>query len=75
VYRRHNIQVAFDGKIITHLSSRNRMHQTHLKTVIIHSSNGGKVLRMACRRVLSSTPMLVRGSETGGDSGEKKFTN
>jgi hypothetical protein len=27
-------------------------------------------LRMACRRVLSSTPLLVRGSETGGDSGE-----
>jgi hypothetical protein len=26
--------------------------------------------RMACRRVLSSTPLLVRGSETGGDSGE-----
>jgi hypothetical protein len=25
--------------------------------------------RMACRRVLSSTPLLVRGSETGGDSG------
>jgi hypothetical protein len=25
---------------------------------------------MACRRVLSSTPLLVRGSETGGDSGE-----
>jgi hypothetical protein len=24
--------------------------------------------RMACRRVLSSTPLLVRGSETGGDS-------
>jgi hypothetical protein len=23
---------------------------------------------MACRRVLSSTPLLVRGSETGGDS-------
>jgi hypothetical protein len=23
-----------------------------------------------CRRVLSSTPLLVRGSETGGDSGE-----
>jgi hypothetical protein len=26
--------------------------------------------RMSCRRVLSSTPLLVRGSETGGDSGE-----
>jgi hypothetical protein len=26
-------------------------------------------VRMACRRVLSSTPLLVRGSETGGDSG------
>jgi hypothetical protein len=24
---------------------------------------------MACRRVLSSTPLLVRGSETGGNSG------
>jgi hypothetical protein len=23
---------------------------------------------MSCRRVLSSTPLLVRGSETGGDS-------
>jgi hypothetical protein len=30
---------------------------------------------MACRRVLSSTPLLVRGSETGGDSGERKLTN
>jgi hypothetical protein len=26
--------------------------------------------RMACRRILSSTPLLVRGSETGEDSGE-----
>jgi hypothetical protein len=26
--------------------------------------------RMACRRVLSSTPLLVRGTETGGDRGE-----
>jgi hypothetical protein len=33
------------------------------------------VLRMSCRRVLSSTPLLVRGSETGGDSGERKLTN
>jgi hypothetical protein len=31
--------------------------------------------RISCRRVLSSTPLLVRGSETGGDSGEYKFTN
>jgi hypothetical protein len=46
-----------------------------LESVIIHSANGGKVLRMACRRVLSSTPLLVRGSETGGDSGERKLTN
>jgi hypothetical protein len=30
---------------------------------------------MACRRVLSSTPLLVRGSETGGDSGERKLTD
>jgi hypothetical protein len=30
---------------------------------------------MSCRRVLSSTPLLVRGSETGGDSGERKLTN
>jgi hypothetical protein len=30
---------------------------------------------MSCRRVLSSTPLLVRGSETGGDSVEKKLTN
>jgi hypothetical protein len=30
---------------------------------------------MACRRVLSSTPLLVRGSQTGGDSGERKLTN
>jgi hypothetical protein len=26
----------------------------YLQSVIIHSVNGGKVLRMACRRVLSS---------------------
>jgi hypothetical protein len=32
-------------------------------------------LRMACRRVLSSTPLKVRCSETGGDSGERKLTN
>jgi hypothetical protein len=32
-------------------------------------------LRMSCRRVLSSTPLLVKGSETGGDSGERKLTN
>jgi hypothetical protein len=31
--------------------------------------------RMSCRRVLGSTPLLVRGSETGGDSGEYKLTN
>jgi hypothetical protein len=42
----------------------------YLQAAIIHSANGGKVLRMACRRVRSSTPLLVRGSETGGDSGE-----
>jgi hypothetical protein len=30
---------------------------------------------MSCRRVLSSTPLLVRGSETGGDSGERELTN
>jgi hypothetical protein len=30
---------------------------------------------MTCRRVLSSTPLLVRGSETGGDSWERKLTN
>jgi hypothetical protein len=29
---------------------------------------------MSCRRVLSSTPLLVRGSETGGDSWEEKLT-
>jgi hypothetical protein len=28
---------------------------------------------MSCRGVLSSTPLLVRGSETGGDSGERKL--
>jgi hypothetical protein len=32
-------------------------------------------LRMASRRVLSSTPLLVRGSETLWDSGERKLTN
>jgi hypothetical protein len=47
----------------------------YLQSVIIHSANGGKALRMACRRVLSSTPLLVRGSVTGGDSGETKLTN
>jgi hypothetical protein len=30
---------------------------------------------MACRRELSSTPLLVSGSETGGDNGERKLTN
>jgi hypothetical protein len=30
---------------------------------------------MSCRRVLSSTPLLVGGSETGGDCGERKLTN
>jgi hypothetical protein len=30
---------------------------------------------MSCRRVLSSTPLLVRGSETVGGSGERKLTN
>jgi hypothetical protein len=29
----------------------------YLQSVIIHSANGGKVLSMACRRVLSSTPL------------------
>jgi hypothetical protein len=29
---------------------------------------------MSCRRVLSSTPLLVRGSGTGGDR-ERKLTN
>jgi hypothetical protein len=29
--------------------------------------------RVKSRRVLSSTPLLVRGSETGGDSGEQKL--
>jgi hypothetical protein len=29
----------------------------NLQSVIIHSANGWKVLRMACRRVLSSTPV------------------
>jgi hypothetical protein len=28
---------------------------------------------MACRRGLISTPLLVRGSETGGDSGERNL--
>jgi hypothetical protein len=35
----------------------------------------GSVKDVLCRRVLSSTPLLVRGSETGGDSGEQKVTN
>jgi hypothetical protein len=30
---------------------------------------------MACRRVLSSTPLYVEGSETLGDSRERKLTN
>jgi hypothetical protein len=30
---------------------------------------------MVCRRVLSSTPLLVRGSETGGDSGDDAYMN
>jgi hypothetical protein len=30
---------------------------------------------MSCRRVLSSTPLLVRGSETVWGSGERKLTN
>jgi hypothetical protein len=41
----------------------------YLHSVIIHSANGGKVLRMTCRRVLSSTPLYVRGRkpvETAG---------
>jgi hypothetical protein len=32
-------------------------------------------LRMSCRRVLSSTPLLVRGSETVRGNGERKLTN
>jgi hypothetical protein len=28
----------------------------YLQYVIIHSAKGGKMLRMACRRILSSTP-------------------
>jgi hypothetical protein len=32
-------------------------------------------LRMSCRRVLSSTPLLVRGSETVWGSGERKLTH
>jgi hypothetical protein len=32
-------------------------------------------LRMYFRRVLSSTPLLVRGSETVWDSGERELTN
>jgi hypothetical protein len=30
---------------------------------------------MACKRVLSSIPLEVKGSETGGNSGERKLTN
>jgi hypothetical protein len=30
---------------------------------------------MSCRRVLTSTPLLVRGSETVWDSGERELTN
>jgi hypothetical protein len=29
----------------------------YLQAVVIHSANGGEVWRMACRRVLSSTPL------------------
>jgi hypothetical protein len=36
----------------------------YLQSVIIPSANGGKLLRMSCRRALNSTPLLVRGSET-----------
>jgi hypothetical protein len=32
-------------------------------------------LRMSCRRVLNSTPLLIGGSETVWDSGETKLTN
>jgi hypothetical protein len=28
---------------------------------------------MSCRRVLSSTPLLVRGSETGGQRGKETY--
>jgi hypothetical protein len=34
-----------------------------------------EVWRMSCRRVLSSTDLLVRGSETVWDSGERKLTD
>jgi hypothetical protein len=30
---------------------------------------------MSCKRVLSRTHLLVWGSETGGDGGERKLTN
>jgi hypothetical protein len=38
------IQVAFDGNIITHKSSRNRMHQTKLKLAECKKPQYGNLL-------------------------------
>jgi hypothetical protein len=43
----------------------------YLQSVIIHLANGGK----SCRIVLSSSPLLVRGSETVWGNGQRKLTN
>jgi hypothetical protein len=45
-----------------------------LHAVIIHSANGGKGERCLAEEY-SVALLLVRGSETGGDSGERKLTN